>query len=388
MNKTVYLDNNATTRTDPAVVMAMMPFFSERYGNPSSMHAFGGSIHKEIEDAREKVAALIKADPSEIVFTGSGSESNNHAIFGSIEALGTDSTVITTRVEHPAVLQACRALKEKGVNVIEVGVMSDGTLNIDEYSEALTTPGKKLVSMMWANNETGVIFPIKTALEKARNAGAIFHTDAVQAVGKLSEVDVSKLPVNMLSFSGHKIHAPKGIGVLYIRKGTRVAPFLKGGHQENGRRAGTENVPYIVGLGKAAELAMEELASGENKRIAAMRDKLQEGLIKCPDAIVNGSLKDRLPNTLNISFEYIEGEGILYHLSDAGICASSGSACTSGALEPSHVVRAMGVPFTAVHGSTRFSLSRYNTEEEIDYVLSVVPEVVDRLRALSPFVTS
>lgn len=386
MNGTIYLDNNATTRVDPAVVMAMMPFFSERYGNPSSMHAFGGRVHQEIENARAKVAELIHADPSEIIFTGSGSESDNQAIFGGVEAMGRDTTVITTRVEHPAVLQSCRHLRKQGFNVVEVGVMSDGTLNIDEYSAALATPGKKFVSMMWANNETGVVFPIKKAADKAAAAGAVFHTDAVQAVGKIAEVDVSKIPVNMLSFSGHKIHAPKGIGVLYVRKGTRISPLIHGGHQEGGRRAGTENVPYIIGLGKAAEMAMDELASGEAKRISAMRDKLQAGLVKCPDAMINGSLNERLPNTLNISFQYIEGEGMLYHMSDAGICASSGSACTSGSLEPSHVVRAMGVPFTAVHGSIRFSFSRYNTEQEVDYVLSVVPKVVDKLRGLSPFV--
>ncbi len=286
MNGTIYLDNNATTRVDPAVVMAMMPFFSERYGNPSSMHAFGGRVHQEIENARAKVAELIHADPSEIIFTGSGSESDNQAIFGGVEAMGRDTTVITTRVEHPAVLQSCRHLREQGFNVIEVGVMSDGTLNIDDYSAALATPGKKFVSMMWANNETGVIFPIKKAADKAAAAGAVFHTDAVQAVGKIAEVDVSKIPVNMLSFSGHKIHAPKGIGVLYVRKGTRISPLIHGGHQEGGRRAGTENVPYIIGLGKAAEMAMDELASGGAKRISAMRDKLQAGLVKCPDAMI------------------------------------------------------------------------------------------------------
>lgn len=386
MSKTIYLDNNATTRVDPAVVEAMAPFFSESYGNPSSMHVFGGGVHKYVEEARAKVAAIIHADPSEVIFTASGSESDNHAIRGGVEAMGRDTTVITTRVEHPAVLQSCRYLRDQGYNVIEVGVMSDGTLNIDEYSAALATPGKKFVSIMWANNETGVVFPIKKIAEKAAAAGAVFHTDAVQAVGKLGEVDVSKVPVNMLTFSGHKIHAPKGIGVLYIRRGTRISPLIHGGHQEGGRRAGTENVPYIVGLGKAAEMAMEELARGENKRVAALRDKLQAGLLKCPDTMINGSLKERLPNTLNISFQYIEGEGILYHMSDAGICASSGSACTSGSLEPSHVIRAMGVPFTAVHGSIRFSFSRYNTEEEVDYVLSVVPGIIDKLRALSPFV--
>ncbi len=386
MNKVVYLDNNATTRVDAEVVESMMPFFTERYGNPSSMHVFGGSVHAGVEEARVKIAALIHADPAEIVFTSCGTESNNMAIFGAVETLGRDTTIITTRVEHPAVLQPCRELRDRGYPVIEVGVMSDGTLDIDAYSAALSTPGKKFVTMMWANNETGVIFPIKQAVEKAMAAGAIFHTDAVQAVGKLAEVDVSKIPVNMLSLSGHKLHAPKGIGVLYIRRGTRMKPFLRGGHQERGLRAGTENVPYIVGLGRAAELASEEIRN-DMVRIAAMRDRLEAGLLKCPDAMVNGSRKMRLPNTLNISFEFIEGEAILYHLSDAGICASSGSACTSGSLEPSHVIRAMGVPFTAVHGSIRFSFSKYNTESDVDHVLSVVPGVVDKLRKLSPFVS-
>lgn len=385
MNHVIYLDNNATTRVDQGVVESMMPFFTERYGNPSSMHVFGGAVHAEIENARAKIAALIHADPSEIVFTSCGSEANNMAIFGAVETLGRDTTIITSRVEHPAVLQPCRELRDRGYNLIEVGVMADGTLDIDAYSAALSTPGKKFVTLMWANNETGVVFPIKQAAEKAMAAGAVFHTDAVQAVGKLAEVNMSEVPVSMLSLSGHKLHAPKGIGVLYIRRGTRMKSFLRGGHQERGLRAGTENVPYIVGLGTAAELAMKEMHN-DIPRIAAMRDRLEAGLLKCPDVLVNGSRKMRLPNTLNISFEYIEGEAILYHLSDAGICASSGSACTSGSLEPSHVIRAMGVPFTAVHGSIRFSFSKYNLDSDVDHVLSVVPRVVDKLRKLSPFV--
>ncbi|MGI5870370.1 MAG: cysteine desulfurase NifS [Kiritimatiellia bacterium] len=385
MTPLVYLDNNATTRVAPEVVETMLPFFTERYGNPSSMHRFGGAVHAELEKARERVAALIHADPSEIVFTSCGSESDNLAIFGAVERLGRDTTVVTTRVEHPAVLQSCRELRERGYRVIEVGVMADGTLDLDAYSAALATPGPKFVSMMWANNETGVVFPIALAAEKARAAGAVFHTDAVQAVGRLAEVDVSRVPVNLLSLSGHKLHAPKGVAALYIRRGTRLKPILRGGHQERGLRPGTENIPSIVGLGKAAELAMDELREGP-ARIAAMRDRLEAGLLKCPDSLVNGSRRMRLPNTLNISFEYIEGEAILCHLSDAGVCASSGSACTSGSLEPSHVIRAMGVPFTAVHGSIRFSFGKYNTEADVDHVLSVMPGIVDRLRELSPFV--
>ncbi len=385
MLRTIYLDNNATTAVAAEVFEAMTPFFKDRYGNPSSMHLFGGSVHRDVENAREKVAALIHADPSEIVFTSCGSESNNAAIFSMAETLGHDCTVITTRVEHPAVLQPCRFLRDHGHSLVEIGVHEDGTLDMDEYKRALEMPGKKFVSMMWANNETGVIFPIKEAAELAARAGALFHTDAVQSVGKLEEVNMSEVPVSMLSLSGHKLHAPKGIGALYIRRGTPFKPFLKGGHQENGRRAGTENVPYIVGLGKAAELAAEEMKN-DTARIAAMRDRLQNGLLKCPDSRVNGSLTERLPNTLNISFEFIEGEAVLYHLSDNGICASSGSACTSGSLEPSHVIRAMGVPYTAVHGSIRFSLSRYNTDADVDAVLEAMPGIVEKLRALSPFV--
>ena len=388
MSRLAYLDNNATTQVAPEVLEEMLPFFKEYYGNPSSMHAFGGVVQKKVDAAREKLAALLHADPSEIIFTSCGSESDNTAIFGTANAMGPGSTIITTRVEHPAVLQPCRKLKELGYKVFEIGVHGDGTLDMDEYKAALSAPGKKLVTMMWANNETGVIFPIKECAELAKAAGAYFHTDAVQAMGKLSEVNVAETPVDMLSLSGHKLHAPKGIGALYVRKGTHYNPFLLGGHQENGRRAGTENVPYIVGLGKAAELAKADLATDEVERIKRLRDKLQEELLKLPDARLNGSLTKRLPNTLNISFEFIEGEALLYHLSDAGICASSGSACSSGSLEPSHVIRAMGIPFTAVHGSLRFSLSRYNTEEDINQVIEVMPGIVDKLRKISPFVNA
>lgn len=388
MSRLAYLDNNATTQVAPEVLEEMLPFFKEYYGNPSSMHAFGGVVQKKVDAAREKLAALIHADPSEIIFTSCGSESDNTAIFGAATTIGPGGTIITTRVEHPAVLQPCRKLKEMGYKVFEIGVHGDGTLDMDEYKAALSAPGKKLVTMMWANNETGVIFPIKECAELAKAAGAYFHTDAVQAMGKLSEVNMAEVPADMLSLSGHKLHAPKGIGALYIRKGTHINPFLLGGHQENGRRAGTENVPYIVGLGKAAELAKIDLASDEIERIKKLRDTLQEALLKLPDARLNGSLTKRLPNTLNISFEFIEGEALLYHLSDAGICASSGSACSSGSLEPSHVIRAMGVPFTAVHGSLRFSLSRYNTEEDINQVIKVMPGIVDKLRKISPFVNT
>ncbi|MBQ9727466.1 MAG: aminotransferase class V-fold PLP-dependent enzyme, partial [Kiritimatiellae bacterium] len=329
MDKVFYFDNNATTRCAPEVVEAMLPFFSERYGNASSMHAFGGAVAADVKVARAKVADFLRCQPDEVVFTSCGSESDNNALFGAVEALGPDTTVITSAVEHPAVLEPCRWLEENRIRVVRIGVDRLGALDMDAYRAALAAPGPKLVSLMWANNETGVVFPIRECAELAKAAGAVFHTDATQAAGKLAEVDMSGVPADMLSFSGHKLHAPKGIGVLYIRRGTPVRPFLLGGHQEKGRRAGTENVPYIVGLGRAVEMAREEIDGGEVARIARMRDRLQEGLLKIPDTVVNGDPARRLPNTLNVAFEWIEGEAILFHLSDAGICASSGSACTS-----------------------------------------------------------
>ena len=382
--KTVYLDNNATSQPAPEVIDAMTPFFSELWGNPSSMHYFGGQVKRYVDRAREQVAALIGADPAEIIFTGCGTESDNMAIYGAVEAAGEPVNIITSRVEHLAVLATCRHFGDHGYHVMEIGVDRGGRLAMDELEQALTG-GPSLVSTMWANNETGVIFPIEEIGAMAKNSGAVMHTDAVQAVGKVP-IRVHDLPIDMLSLSGHKLHAPKGIGALYVRKGTKLQTFLMGGHQENGRRGGTENVPYIVGLGRACELAADNMAA-EMAFVARLRDRLQAGILEhCPDTLVNGDQARRLPNTTNISFQYIEGEAILYHLSDLGIAASSGSACTSGSLEPSHVIRAMGVPFTAAHGSTRFSLSRYNTQEEIDYVVEHMPAIVDRLRALSPFV--
>jgi cysteine desulfurase len=386
MSRLIYLDNNATTCVAPEVREAMLPFLTDLWGNPSSMHAFGGSVMRHVEEAREKVAALIHADPSEIIFTSCGTESNNAAIYGVAEILGPQARLITSRVEHPAVLGPCRHFREHGHTVIELPVDGVGQVDLAALREALLG-GHCLVSLMWANNETGTIFPIDEIATLVKSVGGVFHTDAVQAVGKVP-LDVSRTPVDLLSLSGHKLHAPKGIGALYVRRGTRLKTFMIGGHQEHGRRGGTENVPYIVGLGKAAELAAASLA-GESARVAPLRDRLEAGLLAtCPDARVNGDPRHRLPNTLNISFEFIEGEAILYHLSDLGICASSGSACSSGSLEPSHVIRAMGVPFTAVHGSIRFSLSRYTTAADIDTVLDHVPRVVAKLRALSPFVTT
>ena len=383
-DRLVYLDNNASTQPAPEVVAAMQPFFTELWGNPSSMHFFGGQVARHVETAREKLAALIHADPSEIVFTSCGTESDNMALNGVAEMAGKDLRVITSRVEHPAVLGACRHLRENGHQVVELAVDGVGQLDIAALREALYG-APCLVSIMWANNETGVIFPIDEIAALVKSMNGIMHTDAVQVFGKLP-IDVRRTPVDLLSLSGHKIHAPKGIGALYIRRGTRLKTYLIGGHQEHGRRGGTENVPYIVAIGKAAEL-MQAHMDADATRMARLRDRLEAGLLKtCPDSRINGDTRHRLPNTSNMSLEFIEGEAILYHLSDLGICASSGSACSSGSLEPSHVIRAMGVPFTAAHGSIRFSLSRYTTDADIDYVLQHMPGIVTKLRAISPFV--
>ena len=384
MTKTVCLDNNATTRVAPEVRDAMSPFFGELYGDPSSMHAFGGQVAKHLESAREEVARFLNCDPEEVIFTSCATESDNTAIRGTAEFYGRETKIITTAVEHPAVLQPCRRLKAQGHEVVELPVDSVGQIDLDQLRSELKGTKNALVSVMWANNETGTAFPVEEVASICKEYGAIFHTDAVQAAGK-APVDVKKVPVDLLSMSGHKFHAPKGIGLLYVRKGTKLKPFMLGGHQESGRRAGTENVPYIVGLAKACELArvgMEE----ESAKLTALRDRLEAGILaSCPNVRVNGDRAHRLPNTLNVSFEYIEGEAIAYRLSDLGICISTGSACASGSLDPSHVIRAMGVPFIAVHGSVRFSLGRYNTDEDIDYVLEKLPPVIRELRELSPF---
>ena len=383
--KNYYFDNNATSSVAPEVTEAMLPFFTEYWGNPSSIHHFGGQVGKYIKAARAQVAALINADPSEIIFTSCGTESDNAAIRGAVEAANNKVNLVTSRVEHLAVLGLCRYISEKtGITCFEIGVDGKGNLDLDSFQRALEK-GPAVVSIMWANNETGVIFPVQQIAEMVKAAGSIMHTDAVQAVGKL-DVDVQKTPVDMLSLSGHKIHAPKGIGALYVRKGTKLKTFMIGGHQEKGRRGGTENVPYIVGLGKACELAKAGIGD-EQTRVAELRDRLEKGILgNCTDTIINGDVKNRLPNTTNISFKYIEGEAILYNLSDLGIAASSGSACTSGSLEPSHVIRAMGVPFTSAHGSIRFSLSRYNTIEGVDHIIKNMPAIVKKLRDMSPFV--
>jgi len=381
--KTVYVDNNATTQVAPEVIEAMLPYFSEYYGNPSSMHFFGGQVQKKVNEAREKVADFLGAEPSEIVFTSCGTESDNAAIFGTLDSYPEKRHLITSRVEHPAVMNVSSFLSRKGYRTSEIAVDREGRLDLDELREAITDQ-TAIVSIMYANNETGVIFPVETIGEIVKSNGIPFHTDAVQAAGKIP-LNLKKSTIDLLSISGHKLHAPKGIGVLYIRKGTKFSPFMIGGHQEKGRRGGTENVPYIIGLGKACELAKKHLED-ENTRVKALRDYLESKILeKIPNTLVNGDRSNRLPNTVSVSFEYVEGESILLLLSDLGICASSGSACTSGSLEPSHVLRAMGVPFTAAHGSIRFSLSIYNTKEEMDYIIEHLPPIIQRLRDISPF---
>jgi len=380
----IYLDNNATTMMAPEVLEAMQPLFTEMYGNPSSMHSFGGAVAHHVNTAREQVSGILGASPSEIVFTSGGSEADNLAIRGTLEALGGRKRhIITSRVEHPAVQGTCHWLKKQGYRLTELSVDSKGHLDLDELRDALT-PDTALVTVMWANNETGVIFPIEEMAQIVKARGAVFHVDAVQAVGKIP-MDLSKVPIDLLSLSGHKLHGPKGIGALYARKGSKLVPLIMGGHQENNKRAGTENVPGIAGLGQACALSQKYLEE-EFGYVRKMRDRLQEGLIAgCTDASLNGG-DPRLPNTLNLSFEYVEGEAILLMIDQLGISASSGSACASGSLEPSHVMRAMGVPFTRAHGSIRFSLSRYNKPEEMEYVIEHVPPIIERLREMSPFV--
>ncbi len=381
--KTIYVDNNATTRVAPEVVEEMSPYFSELYGNPSSMHFFGGQVQTKVEEARERVASLIGARPQEIIFTSCGTESDNTAIMSALESNPEKRHVVTTRVEHPAVKNLVGPLKREGYRVTELPVDRDGLLSMDEVSRVITED-TAIVSVMWANNETGILFPVEEIANVAKSRGVIFHTDAVQAIGKIP-INLADSQIDMLSLSGHKLHAPKGIGVIYVRRGTRFSPYIIGGHQEEGRRGGTENVPYIIGMGKACELAANQLDDMQ-VRVKGLRDKLENGLLeKIPNSLVNGDRQQRLPNTSSISFEYVEGESILLKLSDKGICASSGSACTSGSLEPSHVLRAMGVPFTAAHGSIRYSLSSYNTEEEVDFILKVMPPIIEELRAISPF---
>jgi cysteine desulfurase len=380
---TIYLDNNATTRVAPEVLEVMLPYFGDFYGNPSSMHSFAGQVGRRLRFAREQVAALIGASPEEIIFTSCGTESDNTAIRSALAANPGKRHIVTTRVEHPAIHALVARLAQEGYRVTELPVDGDGRLNLEHYAGSLT-PDTAVVSVMWANNETGVLFPVEEMAVRAHNQGILFHTDGVQAVGKIP-IDLRTSAIDMLSLSGHKLHAAKGVGALYVRKGTRFSPFLIGGHQEKGRRGGTENVPGIIGLGRACALAARNLEK-ENTFVKSLRDELENALLaRVPNSRVNGDRHNRLPNTSNLSFEYVEGEAILLRLNEFGICASSGSACTSGSLQPSHVLRAMGVPFTMAHGSIRFSLSIYNIEPEIDFVIEKFPPIIEELRALSPY---
>jgi cysteine desulfurase len=385
-NRIIYLDNNATTKVDEKVVEEMLPYFSESYGNPSSMYELGSRNSKAIKAAREKVKDFFGANQSkEIYFTASGSECANMAIHGVLSANKSKNHIITTKVEHPCVLNVYKQLEKDGYNVSYIGVNSAGELNTDELYSAITDK-TALVSCMYANNETGAIFPVKEIAEKVKeiNPETKVYVDAVQAAGKI-KLNVKDTQIDMMGVSGHKFHAPKGIGALYVKSSTLITPLIIGGHQESGKRAGTENVPYIVGLAKAAELAQNSL-DYEATEIKRLRDKLETGLLsKIYNARLNSSAHIRVPNTTNIGFEYIEGELILLNMNDYGICASSGSACTSGSLDPSHVLKAMGVPFTALHGSIRFSLSRYTTEEEIDYTIEKMPSIIEKITRISPY---
>lgn len=381
--KTIYLDNNATTAVAPEVMAAMLPYLNDLYGNPSSMHSFGGQVAEAVETAREKLADLLHASPDEIIFTASGTEGDNTAFWSALQSQPEKRHIVTSRVEHPAVLNVCQFWERQGYHVQYIGVDEKGRMDLAEYEAALT-PDTALVSVMFANNEVGNIYPIQKLSEMAHERGILFHTDAVQAVGKIP-IDLRHMPVDMLSLSGHKIHAPKGIGALYVRKGVRYRSYMRGGHQEKGRRAGTENVPYIVGLGVAADLS-RKFMDQERVDVALLRDHMENSILELvPNARVNGDIANRLPNTSNISFKNVEGESILLMLDRLGIAASSGSACTSGSLEPSHVLRAMGVPFNYAHGSIRLSLSRYTTREDIDYVIGQFPPIIETLRKISPF---
>lgn len=386
MTRLVYLDNNATTKVDERVLEEMMPYFKEEYANPSSMYTFSKKSSNAIKEARVKIRDFINAkDEKEIIFTSCGSESANTAIKGVLNYNKTQKHIITTKVEHPCVLNLYKQLEKQGYRVDYIGVNSNGVLDLEELSNAIDED-TALVSVMWANNETGVINPIEQISEivKSKNKNTKLFVDAVQAAGKIP-IDVQAAEIDLLGISGHKFHAPKGIGALYVNSKTMITPLIIGGHQEKGKRAGTENTPYIVGLGKAAELAQEGLKY-ELTEVKRLRDKLENGILsKIYNARLNTGIANRVPNTSNIGFEYIEGELILLHLSDIGICASSGSACTSGSLEPSHVLRAMNVPFTAIHGSIRWSLSRFTTEDEVDYVIEKLTGIIEKVTSISPY---
>ena len=383
MQDTIYFDNNATTAVAPEVVDAMLPFLKTLYGNPSSIHHFGGQVMAYVDKAREQLASLLNAAPSEIIFTSCGTESDNAALRSAVFTQPKRTKIVISQIEHPAILNTAKDLERSGVTVAVIPVDEHGRLDMDFAKEEIDE-NTALVSVMWANNEIGNIFPVRELAEMAHAKGALFHTDAVQAVGKVP-INLATDGIDFLSLSGHKLHAPKGVGALYVRRGIRFHPFVIGGHQENGRRAGTENVASLVGLGAAAELAKANMEK-ENTFVRSLRDTLEQGVVaKIKDVRVNGDVANRLPNTTNISFEYIEGESILMLLDQFGICASSGSACTTGSLEPSHVLRAMALPYTAAHGAIRFSFSRYNTMEEVQFTLEKLPPIIARLREISPY---
>lgn len=380
MGSEFYFDNNATTRLSAEALEAMQPYLTELYGNPSSIHSFGSQVGRKIQEAREQVAALLGAsDPIEIVFTSCGTEGDNAAIRGLLESRPGKNHIVTTQVEHPAILGLCQHLEKKGYRVTWLSVDSNGMLDLGELRDSLSDD-TALVSIMTANNETGVIFPVDDVGEMVRAKGIPFHVDAVQAAGKIP-LNLKNSPIDLLTISGHKFHGPKGIGALYVRRGITFRPLIIGGHQERNRRSGTENVSGIVGMGKAAELALRDLGK-EQERVRCLRDRLEKSLLVA-GCRVNGHREKRLPNTLNVSFEFLEGEAILVLLDEYGICASTGSACTAGSVEPSHVLRAMRVPSNWLQGAVRFSLSHYNTEEEVDFVSEKMPGIVQRLQGLS-----
>ena len=382
MDSVIYFDNNATTRLAPEALEAMQPYLTELYGNPSSIHGFGSQVSRKIQEAREQVAALLgAADPIEIAFTSCGTEGDNAAIRGILESQPEKRHIVTTQVEHPAVLSLCQHLEKKGYRVTWLRVDADGMLDPDELKDSLGED-TALVSIMYANNETGVIFPIDPIGEIVKARGIPFHVDAVQIAGKIP-LNLRQSPVDLLTISAHKFHGPKGVGALYVRRGIAFRPFMIGGHQERGRRGGTENVAGIVGMGAAAELALRNMPEDE-PRVHGLRDRLEQSLLEsCPDSRVNGHREQRLPNTLNMSFKFLEGEAILVLLDQNGICASTGSACTAGSSEPSHVLRAMGVPPDWIQGAVRFSLSRYTAETEVEFVSQKLPSIVQRLSGLS-----
>lgn len=390
MDRIIYVDNNATTAVAPEVFEEMKPYFTELYGNPSSMYRFGGELGKDIEIARNKVADLIGSTyrdkdnkSSEILFTSCGTESDNAAILSALQLNPEKRKIVISEVEHPAILSLCKDIQRKGYIIELIPVDKKGKINLADVEKAVDA-NTAIVSVMWANNEIGNIYPVNEIAKIAHKNGALFHTDAVQAVGKVP-INMDENEIDLLSLSGHKLHAPKGIGALYIRRGTRFRPFIIGGHQESSRRAGTENLAGIVALGKACELAKENIEN-ENIVVKKLRNSLETKIAEqISDIRINGDFENRLPNTASISFEYIEGEAILMLLDQFNICASSGSACTTGSLEPSHVLRAMGLPYTAAHGTIRFSFSRYNTQADVDFIVEKLPPVIEKLREYSPF---